>query len=425
MASLPLARSPADDHGTLADRYARTRALSEALAAPLSDADASAQSMPDASPVKWHLAHTSWFFEYFVLLPHLSGHVPFDERFGFLFNSYYETLGPRHPRAERGLLTRPALATVLHWRHHVDAILLAALDRLPPAAHALIALGIAHEEQHQELMLTDLLHLFSRNPLLPPYAPAHDQPPPAAAEPLRWIEGAQGHGEIGAAADGFAFDCERPRHGVLLAPHALASRPVTNGEWQAFIADGGYRRPDLWLSDGWTTITQAHVGAPLYWRQEDDSWLAFGLGGERPIDPSAPVAHVSYYEADAYARWAGGRLPSEAEWEMAATGLDPTQGNFLDQPGAVAPRAAGLVQGLAQMFGDIWEWTASAYAPYPGFRPAGGAAREYNGKFMCGQQVLRGGSCATPRGHVRASCRNYFHPHQRWQFAGLRLARDL
>jgi ergothioneine biosynthesis protein EgtB len=418
----------------LARRFAATRQLTLDLAAPLSDADVSAQSMPDASPAKWHLAHTTWFFETFVLRDHQPGYRLFDDRYPYLFNSYYEAEGPRHARARRGLLTRPSLDQVRAWRDHVDAAVQAALPGLPPAAYALIELGIQHEQQHQELLLTDIKHLFAQNPLGPALwepeprfaceaarfsAPFASAPDPAGA--LTWVTGAEGIVAVGHDGDGFAFDCEVPRFSVLLTPHALASRPVTNGEWQQFIADGGYRTASLWLSDGWAWVQAQDVDAPAYWRDG----RCFTLSGWREIDPDAPVTHISLFEADAFAAWAGARLPTEHEWEAAAAPLDPAAGQQLDAAEPVQPAARAAATGLQQMFGSVWEWTGSAYRPYPGFRPAPGAVGEYNGKFMSGQFVLKGGSCATPRGHVRASYRNFFYPHQRWQFTGLRLARDL
>ena len=320
------------------------------------------------------------------------------------------------------MLTRPSLDEVLRWRRSVDQAL---IDALPDLPAPLIALGLAHEQQHQELMLTDLLCLFAQNPLLPAYG--SPQPPSVhqVPGPLRWIEGQTGTIEIGHDGIGFAFDCEGPRHAVLLRPHTLADRPISNGEWLSFIGDDGYCRPELWLADGWDWVTLNAIEAPLYWQRDGERWQTFGLDGLHPLDPAAPVTHISYYEADAFARWADARLPTEAEWEAAAQGLDAAQGNLLDAAGAVRPRAASAAAGITQMFGDVWEWTASAFSPHPGFRPAAGAIGEYNGKFMSGQQVLKGGSCATPRGHVHASYRNFFHPHQRWQFTGLRLARDL
>jgi len=415
---------------TLADRYSETRALSRALVAPLSDADATIQPNPDASPAKWHLAHTTWFFETFVLRDHVPGYAAFDDRFAFLFNSYYEAEGARHARDRRGMLSRPTLDRVLDWRAHVDAALLDALPALDPAVLSLVDLGIHHEQQHQELLLTDILATFAENPI-DPAVWAHPRPAPAPIpEPLRWIEGRQGVVEIGHRGDGFAFDCEGPRHSVFLAPHALADRLITNSEWQAFIDDGGYTDASLWLSDGWAWVKRERVEAPLYWHHDggegpNRKWLAFALDGLHPLHPAAAVTHISYYEADAFARWAGARLPTEAEWESAAEGYDATAGNQLDTAGPVRPRALSRSTSPRQMFGDVWQWTASAYLPYPGFQPAPGAVGEYNGKFMSGQFVLRGASCATPRGHSRATYRNFFYPHQRWQFTGLRLAKDV
>ncbi|MGO9358349.1 MAG: ergothioneine biosynthesis protein EgtB [Xanthobacteraceae bacterium] len=408
-------------------RFDRVRSLSVALVGGLSDADVSVQSMPDASPSKWHLAHATWFFETFVLRDFVRGYRPFNAVFAFLYNSYYECEGDRVARPSRGMLTRPSLDEVLAYRRHVDIAVLRAIDDLPQPARQLVLLGCNHEEQHQELLLTDLLHLFAQNPLLPrAYAPGN-VPVGAATDALRWVEGRQGPLDIGDDGRDFAFDCEGPRHTVWLAPHALADRLVTNGEWRAFIDDRGYETASLWLSDGWAWVRQNRIEAPLYWRRDQGGgWSGqFGLGGLASIDPASPVQHVSYYEADAFARWAGVRLPTEAEWESAAEDLNAEQGTFLDRPGAVRPASAPAERGIRQLFGDLWEWTASAYLPYPGFRPAAGAVGEYNGKFMSGQFVLRGGSCATPRGHVRATYRNFFYPHQRWQFTGIRLAKDM
>lgn len=404
-------------------RFAGVRALSEALVAPLSDADASVQSMPDASPAKWHLAHTSWFFETFVLRDHVPGYTLHDPRFPFLFNSYYEAEGKRHARARRGMVTRPTLAEVLAYRRAVTEAVLANWARLPPHALELVELGCHHEQQHQELLLTDILHLFSENPIEPALWPAPRKQPVAVPPPIGWIEHAGGIAEVGHGGQDFAFDCEGPRHRVLLHPHAIADRTVTNGEWTAFIADGGYREPRHWLSDGWAWVQREGITAPLYWAEgEGGGWTRFGLDGRRPLDPAAPVTHVSFFEADAYASWAGARLPTEQEWEAAAAGEDACGGNQLDGAGPVEPRPAAAAPAF---FGDVWEWTGSAYRPYPGFQTAEGAVGEYNGKFMSGQFVLRGGSCATPRGHLRASYRNFFYPHQRWQFTGVRLAKDL
>ena len=411
-------------------RYRAVRQATEALTRSLTPEDQLAQSMPDASPTKWHLAHTTWFWETFLLVPSLAGYKPFDPRFHYLFNSYYEALGPRQPRPERGLLTRPSLDDVIAYRAHVDEAmgrLLAAENGSGAGAPAgLLDLGLAHEEQHQELILMDILHLFAQSPLQPAYAPprARAAPPPAhPAEPPRFVGFAGGLVEIGHAGNGFAFDNETPHHKVWLEPFELADRLVTNAEWLAFMADGGYRRPELWLSEGWACAQGEGWDAPLYWRQhEDGGWSAMTLHGLRPLDPAAPVSHVSFYEAEAYAAWAGARLPTEAEWEHAADGM-PVAGNFLGS-GRLEPVAPPPGAGLRQMFGDLWAWTRSAYAPYPGFRPAGGAVGEYNGKFMAGQFVLRGGACVTPSGHVRATYRNFFYPQQRWMFSGVRLARD-
>jgi ergothioneine biosynthesis protein EgtB len=407
----------------LAQRFAAVRALTEALAEPLSDADATAQSMADASPAKWHLAHTTWFFETFILRDHVPGYRLFDERYPFLFNSYYEAEGKRHARARRGMITRPSLDEVCGYRAAVNGALLAAFDDLPDAARQLVALGCHHEEQHQELLLTDILHLFSENPCEPAIWPGERKQPVPMPGPVGWIEGAEGVVEIGHDGGEFAFDCEGPRHRALLHRHAIADRTVTNGEWAAFIDDGGYRDARHWLSDGWAWVQAEAIDAPLYWARGDDGgWTRFGLDGRRPIDPAAPVTHVSLYEADAYASWAGARLPTEFEWEAAASASDARLGNFLGSAGPVEPRPS---TGGPAWFGDVWEWTGSAYRPYPGFAPCEGAVGEYNGKFMSGQFVLKGGSCATPRGHVRASYRNFFYPHQRWQFTGVRLAKDL
>jgi ergothioneine biosynthesis protein EgtB len=406
--------APPGNEAALGERLFATRRLTLDLAAPLSDADAAIQPFPDASPAKWHLAHTSWFFETFVLRDHVAGYRPFDERWAYLFNSYYEGEGPRHARPKRGMLSRPSLDEVRAYRAYVDDALERALPSLSAQALELIELGINHEQQHQELFLTDILATFAENPLEPAYV---ELPPPAcfATEPLSWHRGREGVVEIGAAETGFAFDSERPRHKAVLTPHQLASRKVTNGEWREFIADGGYSMPTLWLSDGWAWVQHEGVSAPLYWREEGTE---FTLGGRREIDWAAPVAHVSLYEADAFARWAGARLPTEAEWEDFASSADAAIGNQLDATGAVVPQPGGGI------FGDVWGWTQSAFSPYPGFAPAKGAVGEYNGKFMSGQLVLKGASCATPRGHSRASYRNFFPPSARWQFTGLRLAQD-
>ncbi len=398
----------------IGEKLFATRKLTLGLAAPLSDADATIQPFPDASPAKWHLAHTTWFFETFVLRDHLPGYRLFDERWAFLFNSYYEAEGPRHQRPRRGMLSRPTLDEVRAYRAHVDEKLERAVPSLPPAAIGLVELGINHEQQHQELFLTDILATLAQNPLEPTYS---ELPTPLcfASEPLSFQPGREGIVEVGANDDAFAFDSERPRHRAFLTGHRLANRRTTNREWRDFIDDGGYRTASLWLSEGWDWVQREGVEAPLYWSHDATE---FTLGGRREIDWAAPVAHVSYFEADAYARWAGARLPTEVEWESFAASADPQIGNQLDEAGAVAPRPGG------GMFGDVWEWTQSAFASYPGFAPAAGAVGEYNGKFMCGQFVLKGASCATPRGHSRASYRNFFPPAARWQFTGVRIAQD-
>ncbi len=408
----------------LGENYGAVRAASVSLASFLSAEDQGVQSMPDASPVKWHLAHTTWFFETVVLKTRLEGYVPFDERYAELFNSYYESLGPRHPRPQRGVLTRPDVGEINAYRAYVDAAMQTLLGREaddPAALAHLVALGLHHEQQHQELILTDIKHAFSLNPLHPAFAPPRPHPV-AEAPTLAWRAFAGGVADIGHAGHGFSFDNELPRHQVLLRPFRLASRPVTCGEFAEFIADGGYDTPTLWLSEGWATVQREGWKAPLYWLEDDGGWQIFTLQGKRALHPGEPVAHVSFFEAQAYSQWAGKRLPTEFEWEHAAAG-QPVHGNFLDLDWLHPRVAAG--EGLAQMFGDVWEWTRSSYDPYPGFRPFDGALAEYNGKFMVGQLVLRGGSCATPAGHIRASYRNFFPPAARWQFSGIRLAEDL
>jgi ergothioneine biosynthesis protein EgtB len=420
----------------LAERYRDVRALSEAIAAPLSDADATLQPMPDASPAKWHLAHTSWFFETFVLRDHVPGHRLWNESWAYLFNSYYEGEGERHPRERRGMLSRPSLDEIRAWRAYVDEALTAALPRLRDSALALVELGLNHEQQHQELMLMDLQAALAENPLRPALWAAPWIASGRREAPRSWIEGSTGIVEIGHSGRGFAFDCEGPRHPVLLRPHALAAQLTSNAQWFVFMADGGYSRPELWMADGWAWVTRNRIEAPLYWRLGEEGWERFGLDGVRPLEPSQPVCHISWYEADAFARWAGVRLPREEEWETAAATLDAGTGHQFDGPDSdfSEPEVpwCGSVPGRAErraapreMFGYRWEWTMSAFSPYPGFRPPEGTVGEYNGKFMCNQFVLRGGSCATPRGHLRPSYRNFFYPHQRWMFSGLRLARDL
>ncbi|MCW2671871.1 MAG: hypothetical protein JWP14_460 [Frankiales bacterium] len=399
---------------TLTDRFVDSRALTEALAAPLSAEDQTAQSMPDASPTKWHRAHTTWFYEEFVLG---SRHYePYDASFRFLFNSYYEAVGPRHPRPERGLVTRPGVEEVGRYRRHVNAAVEALLAMDPAdAVLALIELGINHEQQHQELLVMDVKHLLSRHAFGPSFITRGEEDNPPSV-PLTFRGVAGGLHEIG-AAHGFAFDNEGPRHQVFLPDFEIASRAVTVEDWLAFIADGGYKRPDLWLSDGWYAVQREGWRSPDYWWDVDGTWMTFTTAGVRELRLGEPVVHVSYFEADAYARWAGGRLPTEFEWEVAARDREPRRGQLLD--------LARLHPGLADdhMVGDVWEWTASQYLPYPGFKPAAGAVGEYNGKFMNDQHVLRGASCATPPGHERITYRNFFPAHSRWAFSGLRLAR--
>ena len=414
-----------EDRDALLSHYQWVRAETERLAAPLSEEDQVVQSMPDASPTKWHRAHITWFFETLILLPHASRYRPFDDQFVFLFNSYYETVGARHPRPERGLLTRPAAAEITAYRQHVDdamaAFIAGADGQTWAVAGPLVVLGLNHEQQHQELILMDILHAFSRNVVHPAYQ-AYRASPARKAPPITWFDYEGGVTEIGHAGPEFAFDNEGPRHKVFAAPFQLASRLVTNAEWKDFMADGGYARPELWLSDGWATVQQEGWDAPLYWQQSDDTWMTMSLSGLQQINDQAPVCHVSLYEADAYARWTGKRLPTEAEWEIAASPL-PVEGNFQSEGLLRTAPATGAGAGVPeQMFGDVWEWTQSPYGPYPGFKPVAGAVGEYNGKFMSSQIVLRGGACVTPEGHTRPTYRNFFYPHMRWQFSGVRLA---
>ena len=414
-----------DGSDDLAQRFAAVRQLSLDIAAPLSDADATIQPMPDASPAKWHLAHTTWFFETFVLRDHVSGYQPHDERWAFLFNSYYEGEGERHARPRRGMLSRPSLDEVRAYRAAVDAAMTDALAILSSDAMTLIELGLHHEQQHQELMLMDLTAAMAENPLKPAiWPPAPWRPWPDYDAPwMIHMEG--GLVEIGYDGNGFAFDAETPRHAHFLKPYQIADRPVLIQEWLRFMDAGGYSDPLLWLSDGWTWVQAERIEAPLYWERGETGWQRFGLDGLQPVNPTEPVCHISYYEADAYARWAGARLPTEQEWEHAARMSDPDAGDLLDAAGPVRPKPPLEPPLIEKFFGGVWEWTQSAFLPYPGFTPAAGTVGEYNGKFMSGQMVLRGGSFGTPRGHVRASYRNFFYPHQRWMFSGLRLAKDL
>jgi ergothioneine biosynthesis protein EgtB len=411
--------------GSLLERYRRVRAATEAACAPLSPEDMVVQSMPDASPAKWHLAHTTWFFETFVLShPSLNGYEPFCPEFNYLFNSYYDAVGARHPRPHRGLLTRPSADEVRRYREHVDRRMSELLPRLEPAddSFPIVEIGLNHEQQHLELLLTDIKHLFAQNPLRPCY---RDLPGPVdcAVPPLKWMGFNEGVHSIGYSGDGFSFDNERPRHRVFLEPFQISSRPVSCGEYMAFMDDGGYGRPELWLSDGWHTCRRENWQAPFYWERHANCWNAFTLGGMRPVAVAEPVLHVSFYEADAYARWAGCRLPTEGEWEVVCSTVGtttPTNPNSFE-PCRLHP--AALLDNHSGFFDDVWIWTQSAYSPYPGFTSSPGAIGEYNGKFMCNQIVLRGGSCLTPRSHVRATYRNFFPPEARWQFTSLRLAR--
>jgi ergothioneine biosynthesis protein EgtB len=410
---------PHDNPETLAQRYARIRARTVSLCDTLSVEDMLVQSMPDVSPSKWHLAHVTWFLERFLLQDYVRGYRCFDDDFDYLFNSYYYTAGSMHPRPERGLITRPGVARILNFREHVDAAMLKLIESRPgdEQLEFLVTLGLNHEQQHQELLLTDIKHVLSCNPLMPAAMPDLPTPDSVAAAPLQFIDGVQGIHRIGANGENFCFDNETPRHFALLHEHRIANRLVTNGEYREFIADGGYSDPALWLSDGWATINSDNWSRPLYWSKDLQS--EFTLGGVRDIDENAPVAHISYYEADAFARWAGARLPTEFEWEYAVRDA-PLQGNFLES-GYLHP-AANVDSG--QLFGDVWEWTASAYSPYPGFKPLDGSLGEYNGKFMCSQMTVRGGSCVTSQEHIRATYRSFFYPNARWQFLGLRLAKD-
>lgn len=415
---------PRDDPGlVLAARYHLVRSRTESLCEPLEVEDYALQSMPSCSPAKWHLAHTTWFFETFVLAktPH---YVPYDPRFSYLFNSYYESVGRMFPRPQRGLLSRPTVTQIFDYRRVVDDWMHELLigGRIDEETLELVELGLQHEQQHQELILMDVKHGFFTNPLGPVYRPVVlDDLTPERVSGRPWVEFSGGIETLGVDGPGFAFDNERPSHRVFLEPFALARAPVSNAEYLEFIEDGGYRRPELWLSNGWTRVQAEGWTAPLYWRTAEDGWEQFTLSGWRALDPREPVCHVSYFEADAYARWRGHRLPTEAEWECAARAL-PVRGNFVES-GRYHPMASPSTDDLVQVFGDVWEWTASAYAPYPGYRPPAGALGEYNGKFMCSQLVLRGGSCITPASHVRSTYRNFFYPEDRWPVSGIRLAR--
>jgi len=410
----------------LVSAYRTVRKFSKKLCQRLQPEDCVVQTIPEVSPTKWHLAHTSWFFETFILKDALPGYSPINVQYAYLFNSYYNAAGKMHCRPKRGLISRPTLRETLDYRARVDSLMdgvfqnAALVERLA----AIITLGIHHEQQHQELMLTDIKHVFSENPLYPVYRESSAQVS-APVPPIKWLSFKAGVFEIGHNGDGFCYDNEEPRHREFVEDFHLASRLVTNGEYLQFIEDGGYNRPEFWLSLGWFTVGEQHWNAPLYWEHRDGGWSAFTLSGLRELDKSEPVCHVSYFEADAFARWAGARLPTEFEWEVAAGDL-PCAGNFVENvifhPKPVEESAAG--ESIAQMFGDLWEWTSSSYSPYPGYVTAPGALGEYNGKFMCNQYVLRGGSCATSQSHIRKTYRNFFPPNARWQFMGIRLAKD-
>lgn len=411
-----------DNAGLLA-AFEQVRGRTEQLSGTLSAEDQNLQSMPGASPVKWHRAHTSWFFETFVLGPHARGYRPFNPKFEYLYNSYYNGVGEQYPRPGRGLISRPDCEEIRTYRRHVDQAMMDLIGQLDassrPRLAALIVLGLNHEQQHQELIVTDIKHAFSHNPLDPQWAVANE--PSSRLVDLNWITFAGGLTNMGSKAERFCFDNETPRHRCWIEPYQLANRPVSCGEFLAFIEDDGYRRPELWLADGWDWLKREQIEAPLYWARQGQEWSLYTLAGRRDLDPNEALSHISFYEAAAFAQWAGARLPTEAEWEHAAAEL-PVRGHFASSDRLHPQAASG--NGLVQLYGDVWEWTMSSYAPYPGFKPPAGAVGEYNGKFMANQMVLRGGSCATAAGHMRASYRNFFYPHDRWQFSGLRLARD-
>lgn len=420
-------RAFSQERAALMERYLGVRRFSEALCAPLAIEDYGLQVSVEASPPKWHLAHVSWFFETFLLRHFVPGYQVFHPQFAYLFNSYYEQTGTGFwPRPERGLLSRPLVAEIYDYRRHVDRAIEHLIDRCPeadwPEVERRLSIGLNHEQQHQELLLTDIKRHFAHNPLRPAYRLDLPVAEPAGPVPVHWLEYAGGLIEIGAQGPGFYYDNEGPRHRVFLEPFRIADRLVTNGEYLEFIQDGGYQQVALWLSDGWAQVRREGWRAPLYWEERDGEWWVMTLGGMRPLNPAEPVCHISFYEAEAYATWAGKRLPTEFEWEHVAAS-QPVAGHFVED-GWLHPRPAPPGKGIRQLFGDVWEWTGSAYRPYPGYRAAPGALGEYNGKFMCNQMVLRGGSCATARDHIRPTYRNFFYPHERWQFMGLRLVED-
>jgi len=412
---------------SLAARYAQVRSFSETLCAPLAPEDFVVQSMPDASPAKWHLAHTTWFFETLVLGNAQEGFAPFCEEYRYLFNSYYNSLGKQFPRPQRGMISRPTVDEVKQYRAHVDAAMAKLFEsgRVKSDAEltALVTIGLHHEQQHQELLITDLKHMLSQNPLYPAYRKTgltEHQP----CVPLQWHGRTEGLYSIGDDGDGFAYDNERPRHRHFQIPFELSTRLITAGEYLAFMRDGGYKRPELWLSAGWAAVQEREWTQPLYWVELDGRWHQFTLSGLRRVDTNEPVCHVSYFEADAFARWYGARLPTEHEWEIVAGG-ETVHGNFVESERFHPAAAVGINGDMRQLYGDVWEWTQSAYSAYPGYQPEPGPLGEYNGKFMCGQFVLRGGSCATSVTHIRPTYRNFFPPDARWQFSGIRLARDV
>ncbi|GEO39190.1 ergothioneine biosynthesis protein EgtB [Skermanella aerolata] len=429
---IELATAP-DARERLVRRFMRVRGRTVGLVAPLTPEDQMIQSMPDVSPSKWHLAHTTWFFEIFVLSRYAPGYTAFDERYGYLFNSYYNKLGNRHPRPQRGMLSRPSWDEVQRYRDHVNAACLRLIRQIPDDGLTeltdVIILGLNHEQQHQELIVTDIKHVLWSNPLMPAYH-AHANSPVPTTAPQKWFEHRGGLVQIGcdpndpSSRTPFCFDSETPRHDTYVRPFRLAGRPVTCGEYREFIESGGYDKPEYWLSDGWAEVEAQEWRAPLYWHKQHGEWLVYTLAGVKPVVDSEPVCHVSFYEAAAYAAWAGKRLPTEAEWELFGR-TQMADGN-MQECGTLHPASspcAGL--GPWQIYGDVWEWTASPYTPYPGYKAPPGAVGEYNGKFMCNQMVLRGGSCATPGDHIRATYRNFFPPNARWQFSGIRLAEDL